>query len=361
MDNFLKKLLFFISLQLLIVFVVHLLFWNSPLGNAQYLSASIDKRHLLSNPQEKRLIVIGGSNVALGIDSRMLQTILGRNPVNIGLSALVGPRYMTAMAAPHLRRGDVVILSLEYEMFGMKMLNDLSTVIFAYNPTTIQYLSSLEELKYVLDGCFSYLGRVVRLLSQEFLNGKEAMNHLGIYQRAGFNQYGDFIAHWKAGKPEIIRNGWPIFDDNRLNLVIDLINEFHDVCKNKGVVLLYLYPPYPASHADKNPIGEALHKIRMRLEQGITVPLLQRFEESLYEDAYFYDSCYHLNHRGTVKRTQDLAHFLEVALNHVKKKKQPTSRLKPKIDKRLCFFYTNRNNQPEEYRVCEPSKRRWPG
>ena len=314
MKKYLYKFIAFIIIQLLIVLVVHIVFSNSQLGRAQYLAASIDKRQLLSNPQEERIVLIGGSNLALGINSHLLKKVLGRNPINMGLSALMGHRFMTAVVEPYLKKGDVVVLSFEYEIFGMKMLNDLPTVIFAYNPNLILHLYSWEELKFVLDGFFPHLGRMIRLVSAEILNGKEAISHLGIYRRNGFNQYGDFVAHWKVDQPEKIRNGWPIYDEKRMDSIVDRINEFNDVCKKKGALLFYSYPAYPISHASKKPIGEAICQICIRLEKGITIPLLNQFEESLYDDELFYDSCYHLNEKGADRRTKDLANSLKVAI-----------------------------------------------
>jgi len=308
---FIRNAMLFCCTQVVILLVLYMSVAQLPLNSEQYLAATVDKQRLIENTVSPRIILIGGSSFAFSTDSTKLKTDLQLNPVNMGLSALQGARFMIAKVEPHLTAGDVVVISLEYEIFGMKMLNDLPSILFFYDLPSIKYLSDWEEWRYLLNASLNCFGKAVRLLSVQLLKRDKAMDGLGPYRRSGFNRYGDFVAHWGSPKLDRVRNGWPIFDLRRLASIVDNLNRFYLRCKEKNVEVFYIYPPYPKNHAEVAPIAQILQQICETIEGRLSIPLLNCFEDSLYDEALFYDSCYHLNYNGVVLRTADLAKSLK--------------------------------------------------
>ncbi len=86
------------------------------LREVSYVNALIDKHVLLSEPREPKIVIIGGSNVAFGMDSRVLQEELGRPVVNAGLHAGIGLEYMLRDVEGYLSAGDVLVVIPEYDL-----------------------------------------------------------------------------------------------------------------------------------------------------------------------------------------------------------------------------------------------------
>src|SRR6266576_1729813 len=91
--------------------------YDTRAGDDNYLAAVLEKDRLIRTTPSPKIILVGGSNLAFGIDSRMMKDSLGVNVVNMGLYAKLGLRYMLAQVKPYIRRGDVVIIVPEYDQF----------------------------------------------------------------------------------------------------------------------------------------------------------------------------------------------------------------------------------------------------
>ena len=66
----------------------------------------------------KKILVVAGSNVLFGVDSKMLEDALGESVVNFGVNAGVGLPVILNEAKKVLKEGDVVLLPLEYPLYS---------------------------------------------------------------------------------------------------------------------------------------------------------------------------------------------------------------------------------------------------
>ena len=64
----------------------------------------------LRNAASPRLILVGGSNLSLGINSQMLKDSLALNPINTGISVGIGLCYMLDNTLKHVRKNDIVVV-----------------------------------------------------------------------------------------------------------------------------------------------------------------------------------------------------------------------------------------------------------
>ena len=149
MKRFLRDLLGFASIQAGLLIG---LWWVYQPDASGYLASSIDKHALLERAGSPRLILVGGSNVAFGFDSQLLEQRLGLNPVNMGLHASVGMRFMLQEVQPYLRPGDVVVVSPEYEQFATYSVNNGLTLlrVLEHHPRGME-LFSVDWLPTLLD------------------------------------------------------------------------------------------------------------------------------------------------------------------------------------------------------------------
>ena len=91
--------------------------YDTRASDNNYLAAVLEKDRLIRTTPSPKIILVGGSNLAFGIDSRMMEDSLHVNVVNMGLYAKLGLRYMLAQVKPYIRRGDIVLIVPEYDQF----------------------------------------------------------------------------------------------------------------------------------------------------------------------------------------------------------------------------------------------------
>ena len=78
--------------------------YDTRASDDNYLAAVLEKDRLIRSTPSPKIILVGGSNLAFGIDSRMLRDSLNVNIVNMGLYAKLGLRYMLAQVKPYVIR-----------------------------------------------------------------------------------------------------------------------------------------------------------------------------------------------------------------------------------------------------------------
>ena len=111
---------------------------------SDYLAAFADKNRMLEEKPGARAILIGGSGMAFGVDSRKISDALGMPVVNTGLHAGVGLAFMLEHVRPFVRRGDIVVLVPEYAIVSATGVVDdgvvASTLLSA--PSSLRYVQS---------------------------------------------------------------------------------------------------------------------------------------------------------------------------------------------------------------------------
>jgi len=108
MKSFLKTLLAF-AIPLVVLIVVGVLLPPTPRASTSHLFAKKQMDVRLRNAASLRLILVGGSNLSLGINSQMLKDSLALNPINTGISVGIGLCYMLDNTLKHVRKNDIVV------------------------------------------------------------------------------------------------------------------------------------------------------------------------------------------------------------------------------------------------------------
>lgn len=116
------KYLILVALTGFLAAVLHLSLFFYQLGapiKAEYwlYELKIVKRLIAANIKEPKLVVLGGSNALVGIDSIMLEDATGIPTVNLALHGALNIHYLLREAREVLRPYDHVLLALEYEAY----------------------------------------------------------------------------------------------------------------------------------------------------------------------------------------------------------------------------------------------------
>ena len=113
-------------------------------GDGHYVAAIIDKQKSLRSCPSPKIILVGGSSLAFGLDSEMIESRVRRPVLNMGLHAGFGLKFMIEEVKPYVDSGDVVLLVPEYEHFWNSTMyggSDLWTVLWAW-PEGFKYMNS---------------------------------------------------------------------------------------------------------------------------------------------------------------------------------------------------------------------------
>ena len=127
-----RPLLRFIALLLTVLMIVPLtaaaVILTPNVYGDTFLGALAPKLERLKSTEGKRIIVVGGSSVAFGLNSPMLKEYTGYEVINFGLYATLGTRIMLDLSRDYIRSGDIVILAPELDKQTLSMYYNAEAV-----------------------------------------------------------------------------------------------------------------------------------------------------------------------------------------------------------------------------------------
>ncbi len=267
----------------------------------------------LTGSTGKRLILVGGSNVAFGVDGGLLKQLLAQYGYEytvcpFGLYAAVGTSAMLELSQGQLREGDVVVLAIEpasealSAYFGAsafwKCAEDAPELLTAVGPAhraalAGNYVGFLQE-------------RAAICSSGQFPQGE------GAYAKSSFDESGNMI-FCRAGN--IMALGWdtgaPV-DLAAVSISPDFARQVNDYCKaarERGAEVYLSFSPVNRSALEGSPGEGAAAYFRACLD-AFDCPAVSDPNRYILDSGWFYDSNFHLNSAGAVLRTCLLAEDL---------------------------------------------------
>ncbi len=274
-----------------------------------FVGALDEKFERLNSVDEDKIIVVGGSSVAFGLDSELLSEALGMPVVNFGLYAALGTKLMLDLSLSGVSEGDVVVLAPE-------LAEQTLSMYFSSEHTLAAMDSNYSMLKYIKgDNRYSVLGGFwnhgVKKLDR-YING--APDPEGVYNAGNFNEYGDIV--WDRKENVMARYYDP---SSMIELSPDMIdgdfsdylNKYIKICKSRGASVYFTYSPMNemaiADGADPQAVESLLSDI-------LDCDVISYIDDYIMEAGYFYDTNYHLCDAGVIKRTRNLAVDLSFAM-----------------------------------------------
>lgn len=272
------------------------------------------KVDLLSEAEGKRIIVIGGSGVAFGQRSDLLEGALdGYTVVNFGMYAGLGSTVMLDLAQDCIRAGDIVIFSPEQ------------------SEQTLSMYFSPESMWQAADGRFDLLahlsgadlgamaGQLPYFAADKFqyFRSGTAPAPEGIYRRDAFNEYGDIsdpqrTQNIMAGgyDPDMMIGFSTELPDHEF---ITCVNEFAAACEEKGARFFYRFCPMNALAVTETG-WQQVDGYFEHLQTVLDCEFLGSPRDSILDARWFYDTNFHLNSAGAVVNTAAMAEELKTVL-----------------------------------------------
>lgn len=297
MKRFLRDFTSFFVLVIGWMLVVTVLIPN-PKSPYSYMAGLKAKVARLKSTAGPRIVLVGGSNLAYGIDSAMIEKALGKPVVNMGITAGLGFKYHLESVRDRLQPGDIVIASPEYHHFQRDVFDgslDLPEAIFEFDLESIRSLDGA-HLLHLAKMIPDFASRKTVALFKVFELGKLRRRA----QQWTFNEYGDFTAHEKDPR-HALRHAAAATEAPVDPAVIDFITAFADKAERNGIEFILLPPPLQDSvfDADRDYIGRIAAALAAHGIPYAAEPARYRIAS---EDTYC-DSSYHPTFAAAKVRT----------------------------------------------------------
>lgn len=300
------------SVVVLAVLITCALLLQIPAPANDFLQSIQDKLHDLSAARDPRMVLIGGSSTAFGFNSATIAQATGRNVINMGVHAGTGIEFMLRTVQDSIRKGDIVIVSPEYELFDPSLRTN--TVLYQILPFVDHpdaYLHSIgDRVEFRLQGPVQRLQRIFSYALKKPL-GRFAEEK--VYRRDLFNSFGDIaLPDSTQSVLDTVRFGGNTGHARRPMRPLDrnavqLIRTFADGALQRGATVYLLYPPMVAGafQDDQAFITATRQELESVLPPAVTI--LGEPTDFVYAPNNFFDTQYHLTPHGRDVRT---AHFL---------------------------------------------------
>ena len=305
-----------ITLALLLSMPAVLLAWGFGLP-AQYGDTFMGelkyKVDLLENTPGQRIVLVGGSGVAFGVDSALMERELpGYSVVNVGMYAALGTTVMLDLSEPYIRDGDIVILIPEQQEQTLSDWFD-PAVMWQGLDGAFELLSSLPADKLgQLAGSFpEFAGQKFSYVFQG-----EPPRPQGVYRRDSFNERGDVVSALCAQNemPGGYDANTPIrFDADMVTEEFALrVREYAQAVMEKGAVLWYSFCPMNARAVEG--AAENIDAFYELLQEKLGLPLAGDPHDFILDAGWFYDTNFHPNSSGKTVYTRELIRAIKAML-----------------------------------------------
>ena len=269
-----------------------------------YLAALADKyARLRSLEDERKIIVIGGSSVAFGVNSQMIEENLGLPAVNMGLYGPLGITIMMDLTRGYVHEGDIVVLAPETDHQTMSMtFNGEAMWECCDSDFTMLFKIRYHNWGEMLGSFWPYAQKKLSAYRTE----KIAPD--GVYDHDSFNEYGDIVyprlqpvmEQWYD--PDVPIDLDPsIIDDDYL----DYLNEYIAWCEKQGASVYFSWPPMDALGIVQED-AESVIAYATYVREHIDCPVISNITDYVMAPGYFYDTNYHVTDRGVIEHTARL-------------------------------------------------------
>lgn len=286
-------------LMLFLILLSIILFINTiiPQYTYEYTASLLDKVERLESIDDPKIILIGNSNLAFGINSEQLEQAFSMPVVNMGLHGGLGNSFHEQFVKNNINKGDIIIISYtDFDDNGELRDPELAWVTLENHQKLWKYIEG-KNLKSLWSAFPGYLKKAITLWENK------TGNHVpeDIYSRQAFNEYGDIYWERVGTNIEITST---IYVPNVSEECANRLNKLNQYIVDCGATMLIAAQPIPSGVY--TPDEKEYIQFQNKLEKYMDAPVISNFTDYLIDYKYFYNSIYHLNSEGADIRTRQL-------------------------------------------------------
>ena len=315
--NVILPIVFAVLLGLLPFLMLVGVFCFTPSQYTNTFYGELDEKYdRLTSIDTPKIVVVGGSSVAFGLNSQIIKEQTGYEVVNFGLYADLGTKIMLDLSEGHINEGDIVIIAPEMDKQTLSLYFNGASTLKATDDKPSMLLSLKGE------DWYDIWGALWGFMKEKWHYVKEgAPNPEGVYNAGNFNEYGD-IDPTKFPRKENIM-GIQYDKTQTLSLSADIfsqdfvayLNDYIDTLENRGATVYYSFCPMnelaigtdaQSTLSKDEQIAQQSDALLAYLKSALHCPVLGSPEEAVMPALYFYDSNFHLNDNGVPLHTARL-------------------------------------------------------
>ncbi|MFA6599678.1 MAG: hypothetical protein WCU74_01505 [Candidatus Omnitrophota bacterium] len=282
-----------------------------PFISSSYDAALMDKVALAERTTSPRILFVGGSNLPFGINTDEINQFSNIPAINLGFRATVGLNFILSQIGSAMRRGDILVLVLEYELFDSAYVNgdlELAYAVVAWPGSMrfVRYPGQYATLLRYLPAALKNRMREIYRVYFENRGGKEISS---VYRRSAFNAFGDI-------QSRLVLTHQVVDYSAQLPLQVGdrpftILRQFLLRAESQGVKVMLMFPAVPEQLYERH--RKEISVIHRRLLDMPAVLVIGEPSDFVYPESYFYDTVYHLNAKGRKLRTRKTIDLLSGA------------------------------------------------
>jgi hypothetical protein len=240
----------------------------------------------------------------------MIKDSLNVNPINTAVGVGLGLKYMLDHNLQYIRKGDIIVLVPEYQLF-FKNFNsgskEVLRIVLDVNKSNIRLLNR-EQIMTSIPACGHFI--FSKLNPTEYINVNTAASD--IYGVNAYNQFGDAVTHWSMERRKV--TPFKTIDPEFYNpKVMEALKEYEQTIHQQGAVLYVSYPGCQdiSFHRSEKAIEKVKEELIKNKFKTLGFP-----ERYVMPDSLLFEAPYHLNKQGVDHRTmllvEDMKDYLYV-------------------------------------------------
>lgn len=265
---------------------------------------------------KKKIVLIGNSSVAFGVDSSLMEEELKKNGVDyevchFGLYGSLGTKLMMDLSIKYIKEGDIVIFMPEPHIQSLSL-----------------YFSAMDTWR-AIDGDWSLFWDIEKSNRQSLIGSfsqyiSEKHTHIamgknegsGIYAKASFDENGDLKNYPRPNNTMLggyDENSTITFNDSLLTKEFcAYVREYKEELQRKGARIYYALSPLNEM-AVRSDIKQ-VEDFCLSAKRAFSMEILGEPSDSIMQAGWFYDSNFHLNESGMIAYTAILTDAIKTKL-----------------------------------------------
>lgn len=296
-SNSKRNIVFLLKLVAAICLLAGYIYHVLPQYENGYNASLIDKVERLESIDEPKIVLLGHSSLAFGIDSERIEEAFGMPVVNMGLHGGNGNAFHEEMAKYNVAQGDIyIICHSDYD--DDNVIQDAMTAWSSIeNHLNLWKILRVNDIGTMAKAFPIYLKHCLGYHSA----GTGNQDPGGLYARSAFNEYGD-VALLREGNQYTFEG--EVVPPGIGDAAVDRINELNGYLARRGATLLVA--GYPIGNGNVTAEAAEFEAFQEQLADRLDCPVISNYVDYMFDYRYFYDTNLHLNTEGVALRTGQL-------------------------------------------------------
>ena len=273
-----------------------------------FLGEFENKVDRLYETEGEKIVFIGGSSLAFGLDAKLLSETLGKPVINFGLYATLGTKVMMDYARGAIGEGDIIVIAPEMNAQTWSLYFNAEAMWQALdgNFDDFRHLSK-DDYSAMLGGFWKFAASKAKYFTQDI-----NIEGMGIYRASAFDEYGFITNHRDKDYNTMVGGSNPdMVIDFNTDIIseefIDYVNEFTAYAESKGAKVYLGSCPMNEGALSLDVTLKTIEDYVSYLNEVFDCEVLGDPGNAIYTPGYFFDSNFHLNSAGATLHTAQFA------------------------------------------------------